>query len=187
MLLKSGLIIGVIANHPKNMLVEFNAGNIVSNKDVEPSMKLVRKADKITTNSGYSRLHLYLFVEEDACVGDFVLCEDGSDSIVQVEDVIKNAMRLIATTNTKYPIARLPKLFLNEYVEAGGIDRTMVVYEEKGEHLIPKINSRNIVSLGGVKDTYTGEEVSKLFDRFLDEVCEGQYKNNAKAWKEENI
>lgn len=189
MLLKNGIVVAIAAKHPVNCLVKFGASDIIINSSIEPSMKIVRKNEDYSTEMGYSRLHLYIFVQESAGIGDYVLADVEPESICQLKDVVSEAYRLVATTNTKFPIARIPKIFLNNFVEAGGIDRTMVVYEEKGDYVVPKINSRGMILLSNLKDCYTGAEVAELFDMFVDEVCGGElkFKLLATAWKEDNI
>lgn len=191
MLLKNGIIIPMVAKVPPGANVQFSAGHIIVNENLEPSMHIVRKGENYDSNMGYKRLHLYLFVKEDVKKGDWILSEDSDEDNINIVRAVsreEDTLKLVATTNTKFPIARLPKLFLNEYVDCGGgIDRTMVVYKEEPNGLVPEVNSRNIIKLGKTKDCHTGEEVAELIERMVAEVYDGKYIERVKQWTYENV
>ena len=184
MLLKKAFIVAI--NERQSDVVVFKPGTIVVNNDIQPSMKIVRKDDVIDNKTGYKRLHLYLFVDEDADTGDYILGE--TDNIVsQLKKPALNVKRLVATTNTEIPIARLSKLFLNTYVENDGVDSVLIEYEKFLDKLIPCKNKHNVIRMSSFKENYNGEEVAEKIMSLIDEVYGNRDKDTVLEWIENNI
>lgn len=148
MLVKNGIVISCISR--VSDLVEFKTGDLIGNENTEPSMKIVRKTDKINNADGWDRLHLYIFVESDVEKDDYILAESSSQALVGKAKDAGEKLKLIATTNPNYICAKVPKWFVQEYAKQEIVD-VFVEYEETKEKLVPKKNKEHFIQLQLVK------------------------------------
>ena len=186
MLLKRGIIISAVEKTAD--LTEFKTGSIVTNDTQMLNKKIVRKNENITNKDGWNRLHLYLFVEDDAKAGDFIINSNkNSKTLVEKTDKdIEDVQVLVATTDSRYLCARVPKWFIQKYVE-NEQNEVLIQYEETLEKLIPKKNKEHYIQLGETKEIYTGEEVKDLFFKLANELDEGKYSFTIENWINENL
>jgi len=184
MLLKKGIIIEM--QERSSEIVDFKSGNIVFNEDVEPSIKIIRKTDILDNRTGWNRLHLYLIVEDSAKEGDFIISNEESKFIVSAERDLENAIVLVATTDTKYLCARIPKWFIQEYAEKR-TNGVYVQYEETNERLVPKKNKEHYIQFGNIERRYSIEEVQNVILSMNEELFGDEFTVPIQKWIDDNL
>lgn len=186
MLLKKGFIVAVVDKIAD--LLEFKPGNLIINESIEPPIKIVRKGETLTNKSGWNRLHLHLFVKEDICEGDWILgAEESKLLIITASKDIPDQLKLIATTNSEYPCARIPKWFVQEYAEKE-TSEVLVRYEKTDEKLVPKKNKEHYIQLGALKDSYTVDDVKDFILKMFEDTYGSEADSTpVKDWIGENL
>lgn len=116
--------------------------------------------------------HLYILSDEEQQVGDFGLLKEADRVSIRTPDCGKayNFQKVIATTDNSLNLPQPSQAFINKYVDLYNkgqqIEEVNVEYEKKWgyfENWKPKISSDNTITIRKIKDSYTREEVERLF------------------------
>jgi hypothetical protein len=169
--------------HRTPMKVEFKAGDLITNTDVQPSLKVVRNGENIT-NEKHDLVHLYLYVAADAKAGDYVMGENYKPVKIQKEE--KDSMLLVATTNKEIPLARFSKSFINYYAEKE-VSEVLVEHVLFGEEIIPSKNKNNIIQLKTENTDRSELEVIEVIEKLIKEVYGDDKKAEVVEWIKANL
>ncbi len=193
MLLKKGNIIMFPTNEGEVIITSneeewlgYPKGTLVFNSNVNPSIHIVEPEEKCLKADGFTKLHLYLFIEDDVKIGDFILKERGNKIISQATESGTNN-KLIACSDRVYGLPKFSKKFLMRYAEKTGINEVFIVFEETNDNIIPKVNKNGAISIHKAKDTFTGVEVATLLKAFMKDIYDNDKYQEGINWINEKI
>lgn len=126
--------------------------------------------------------HLYLTIDEEIKVGNYIIDDNGVFGPWEAGDVMigKHKGVIVSTTDESLGLPQPTKSFVEAYVKAGGIDEVMIEYEEYDNGMSAldisddypykyptriKVDSHNTITIHPIKNSWNLEELTVLLER----------------------